>query len=230
MVDGSAAAYVPAMYPWAVQRPNPCWWKPPADSPPQYNPGMTWPCMAITWHWALMRRPARVSCTFGVAQTAYKGGVWIVYGGWALPKSRSTPASTKALERATVASRVAPSSRRVLHDRVGRGRPHDRPRGARSPPRRPRGAWEPRGFVLPGPHGRLDPMAAGPARSAGLAAVCGVAARELPAPPGSGRRARAAAPARLGQRGRSRPAVARHWYAERLDCCARLDDIKLLPT
>ena len=38
-------------------------------------------CMSITWHWALMRRPARVSCTFGVAQAAYKGGVWIVYGG-----------------------------------------------------------------------------------------------------------------------------------------------------
>ena len=66
----SAAAYVPAMYPWAVQRPSPCWLKPPADSPPQYRPGITWPCMSITWHLALILRPARVSCTSGVAQAA----------------------------------------------------------------------------------------------------------------------------------------------------------------
>src|SRR5207253_1821839 len=66
----SAAAFFPAIYPWAVQRPSPCWLKPPADSPPQYRPGITCPCMSTTWHCALILSPARVSCTSGVAQAA----------------------------------------------------------------------------------------------------------------------------------------------------------------
>src|SRR5215475_499736 len=47
-VGRSAAAFFPAMYPWTVQRPSPCWLKPPADSPPQYRPGITWLCMSVT--------------------------------------------------------------------------------------------------------------------------------------------------------------------------------------
>src|SRR5438445_12865678 len=69
-VGRSAAACFPAIYPWVVQRPSPCWLKPPADSPPQYRPGITWPSMSTTWHLALILRPARVSCTNGVAQAA----------------------------------------------------------------------------------------------------------------------------------------------------------------
>jgi hypothetical protein len=69
-VGRSAVAFFPVMYPWAVQRPSPCWLKPPADSPLPYRPGITWPYMSITWHLALMRRLARVSWMSGVAQAA----------------------------------------------------------------------------------------------------------------------------------------------------------------
>ena len=53
--------------------------------------------MSITWHSALMRNPARVSCTTGVAQAAKKGGLAILYIGLGLPKSASIPVSTKEL-------------------------------------------------------------------------------------------------------------------------------------
>lgn len=57
----SALALVPAMKPWQVARAKPCMLNPPADSPPQYSPGITSPFMSTTWHLALMRNPARVS-------------------------------------------------------------------------------------------------------------------------------------------------------------------------
>ena len=44
--------------------------KPPADSPPQYRPGMTSPERSTTWHFALIRRPTRVSWITGVDQAA----------------------------------------------------------------------------------------------------------------------------------------------------------------
>ena len=66
----SSAAFRPAMYPWQTARPRPCCEKPPADSPPQYSPSMTLPFTSMTWHLALMRKPARVSWTTGVAHAA----------------------------------------------------------------------------------------------------------------------------------------------------------------
>ena len=39
----------------------PCWLKPPADSPPQYSAGITSPFKSTTWHFALIRSPARES-------------------------------------------------------------------------------------------------------------------------------------------------------------------------
>ena len=57
----SRAAFLPAMRPWTVHLANPWRLNPPADSPPQYRPGMTLPEKSITWHLALILRPARVS-------------------------------------------------------------------------------------------------------------------------------------------------------------------------
>src|SRR5215475_3041245 len=68
---------------------------------------MTSAFMSMTWQVALMRRPARVSWTTGVAQAAWKSGLSIRCRGAGLSKSASTPLSTKELYRATVSSRLA---------------------------------------------------------------------------------------------------------------------------
>jgi len=44
----SAAACLPAMNPWQMQRASPCMENPPADSPPQYSPGITAPFRSTT--------------------------------------------------------------------------------------------------------------------------------------------------------------------------------------
>src|SRR5580698_7726865 len=88
---GSSIASLPAISPCTTERANPCWLNPPADSPPQYNPGMTRPTRSTTWHLALMRRPARESCGVGVAHAAWNGGSAILCAGAGLPKSASTP-------------------------------------------------------------------------------------------------------------------------------------------
>ena len=54
-----------------MQRARPCMLKPPADSPPQYRPGMTSPDRSTTWHCALILRPARASWTTAVAFVAF---------------------------------------------------------------------------------------------------------------------------------------------------------------
>ena len=57
----SDAALRPAIRPCTTQRARPCRLNPPADSPPQYKPGMASPLRSITWALALMRKPERVS-------------------------------------------------------------------------------------------------------------------------------------------------------------------------
>jgi hypothetical protein len=53
-----------------VHRARPCRLNPPADSPPQYGPGITLPFISITWHRALMRRPERLNEQIARPETA----------------------------------------------------------------------------------------------------------------------------------------------------------------
>ena len=55
------AASLPAMRPKTRHRPRPCWANPPWDSPAQYRPGITWPCVSMTWAFAFVRKPVSES-------------------------------------------------------------------------------------------------------------------------------------------------------------------------